>query len=353
GGQKCSAASLAICIGDAYHSARFRRQLSDAVRSIEVGPADALATTMGPLMGGPNQRLDRALRRLDPGEDWLVEPRRQVASNQWTPGVRLGVQAGGWFHTTECFGPVLGLMPARDLDEAIAIQNSTGYGLTGGLHSLDPTEVERWMDRVEVGNAYVNRTITGAIVGRQPFGGWKRSVVGPGAKAGGPNYVNQLGRWRPTDGDLDDAVWLTNAAVSDARWWAEEFAVEHDPIALYCEANIFRYRPLPAIAVRFQPDALDRELQRVLAAADVCGVPTTVSTYDEETPEAFSARLGELDVERVRVIGTVDPELRRAANEAGVHLADDPVTTDGRLELPHYLREQAVSRTLHRYGNLL
>ena len=83
----------------------------------------------------------------------------------------MGVRPGSAFHRTECFGPVLGVMAARDLDHAIELQNDTDFGLTGGIHSLDPHEISRWLERVEVGNAYVNRTITGAIVGRQPFGG--------------------------------------------------------------------------------------------------------------------------------------------------------------------------------------
>ncbi len=352
GGQKCSAASLAICVGDVYESPRFRRQLVDATRSLTVGPAVERTTDIGPLVGPPTEKLRRALEELEPGEDWLLAPRR-LGGDRWSPGIRLGVRPGSFFQQNECFGPVLGLMHARHLDEAIALQNATDYGLTGGLHSLDPVEIETWCDRVQVGNAYVNRTTTGAIVGRQPFGGWKRSVLGPGAKAGGPNYVQQFGRWRPTDGSLDEAVWLTNAAVSDARWWADEYGVERDPSDLYCEANVFRYRPLVRIAVRLQPDGLDRELRRVEAAAATCGVDVVVSDSSDESAADFAARLPTLGVDRVRVIGTVDPALRRAANDAAVHLADAPVTSDGRLELAHYLREQVVSRTLHRYGNLL
>ena len=64
-------------------------------------------------------------------------------------------------------------MRADDLDQAIELQNAVPFGLTGGLHSLDDAEIDRWLERVEVGNAYVNRHITGAIVRRQPFGGWK------------------------------------------------------------------------------------------------------------------------------------------------------------------------------------
>src|SRR5262249_38192364 len=124
---------------------------------------------------------------------------------QWTPGVKLGVRPGSPYHLTECFGPVLGVMRAADLDQAIAWQNLPAYGLTGGLHSLDPAEIAHWVEHVDVGNAYVNRHTTGAIVQRQPFGGWKRSVVGPGAKTGGPNYVGSLGRWRVV-GPVDPAT---------------------------------------------------------------------------------------------------------------------------------------------------
>lgn len=378
-GQKCSAASLAICVGQTYESSRLRRQLLDAVTSLTVGAPTDLGTDTGPLIGSPSTKLLRGLTQLDAAETWLVEPRR-VADDIWSPGVRLGVQRGSWFHHNECFGPVLGVMRAATLDEAIELQNMTAFGLTGGIHSLDPDEIERWADSVQVGNAYVNRTITGAIVRRQPFGGWKRSVVGPGAKAGGPNYVGQLGEWRPHDEARDDA-WLAAAERSDAAAWRDEFAVSHDPTGLFCESNAFRYRPLARIAVRVEtsaspaaadataaspasessgggavtaPDtALDVELRRVLAAARRCGVEAIVSTPVDESSEQFAVRLPALGVERVRVLGEVTDALRDAANEQHIHLAADPVTRDGRVELLHYLREQVVTRTLHRYGNLI
>ena len=351
-GQKCSAASLAVCVGDAYDSRRLRRQLTDAVTGLNVGPSTELATSVGPTIGEPEGKLLRALTRLDDGEEWLVEPRRLDAAT-WTPGVRLGVRGGSWFHQTECFGPVLGLMRAETLHEAIAIQNSTAYGLTGGIHTLDPTEIRRWSDTVEVGNAYINRGITGAIVRRQPFGGWKRSSVGPGLKAGGPNYVAGLGTWNPVDIGLSDDEWLAAARASDAAAWAAEFGAEHDPSGLHCESNVLRYRPLPRIALRAEADARPRDIARVRTAAGRCGVPLVESHAADETGEQFAARLDSLGVERVRVLGTCSPELRATANEAGVHIADDPVTAEGRIELLNYLREQAVTRTTHRYGNVL
>ena len=138
-GQKCSAASLAICVGDVYQSPRFRRQLVDAVESLVVGSAAAMSTTIGPTIAPVEGRLERGLTTLDEGEQWLVVPEMlDDAGSLWRPGVRVGVQPESWFHRTECFGPVLGVMRAATLDEAIEIQNSSVYGLTGGIHTLDP-----------------------------------------------------------------------------------------------------------------------------------------------------------------------------------------------------------------------
>jgi RHH-type proline utilization regulon transcriptional repressor/proline dehydrogenase/delta 1-pyrroline-5-carboxylate dehydrogenase len=354
-GQKCSAASLAICVGDVHRSPRFRRQLRDAVESLAVGESTDITTTMNGLIAPPGDALRRGLTRLDDGEEWLVEPRRIGEDDRlWSPGVRWGVQPGSWYHRTECFGPVLGVIQADDLDEAIAIQNSSAFGLTGGIHSLDPDEIDRWVDTVQVGNAYVNRGITGAIVRRQPFGGWKRSSVGPGAKAGGPNYVRQLGRWDDAGTrDDDPAAWLAAARADDERTWNEEFGIDHDPTDLFCERNTFRYRPMPSMALRMGPGVPAHHVERVRAAARCCGVPLTESSAEDESEEAFAARLPDLDVGRIRILGPVGGGLRRAANDAHVHLADDPVTAIGRVELPLYLREQAVTETTHRFGNLV
>ncbi len=355
-GQKCSAASLAITVGSVVDSPRFRRQLVDAVTSLKVGPAGDLASDLAPVIAEPTGKLARALTDLEAGETWLVEPRR-LDDGLWSPGVRLGVQPGSWFHQTECFGPVLGVMVADDLDHAIELQNGTSYGLTGGLHSLDPTEIKHWLERVEIGNAYVNRVTTGAIVQRQPFGGWKRSSVGPGAKAGGPNYVAQLGRWTDRTGrdgaDGDGPGWLATAKASDAQAWDEEFSRDHDPTGLFCEENTFRYRPLPVIVVRLEADVGDWVEPRIKSAAGRCGVPVIWSRAGDESQAQLAERLDRLETERIRLVGEAGPELRAAAADHGVHIADNAVTADGRRELLHYLREQAISRTVHRYGNII
>ena len=349
-GQKCSAASLAICVGEVYESPRFRSQLVDAVASLRVGSAAELSTVVGPVIAEPRGELHRALTRLDGQEHWLVEP-RLLAPAIWSPGVRAGVAPGSWFHQTECFGPVLGLMHARDLDEGINLQNATVFGLTGGIHTLDPAEVALWLEAVQVGNAYVNRPITGAVVQRQPFGGWKKSSVGPGAKAGGPNYVAQFGVWHDTA--RPDNEWLAQAIESDATAWAGHFSVEHDPTGLFCEANVFRYRPIERVAVRVERGVREQQIQRVLAAARRCGVPVELSRQTTEADSEFAARLPHLGAEQIRVLGTCPLEIRTAANACNVHLADNPVAGSGRIELLHYLKEQSISHTLHRYGNLI
>ena len=229
----------------------------------------------------------------------------------------------------------------------------------------------------------MNRAITGAVVQRQPFGGWKRSVVGPGAKAGGPNYVAQLGRW--TDGadpdlgqdpspriealvaalssalDESGRHRLRAAARSDAHWWRVEFDVEHDPTDLFCEANVFRYRPLPAVVVRIGPAAEPADAARVLVAAARTGSPIDLSVdpsyrgflggleHRREVTDEFALHVGVERPERVRILGGerfADGDLTVAT-----HFDASPVVANGRIELARFLREQSISRTLHRFGN--
>ncbi|MBY5164015.1 proline dehydrogenase family protein [Salsipaludibacter albus] len=401
-GQKCSAASLAILVGDVATSSRFRRQLVDATNSLTVGPADDVATDMTPTTPAPSDKLLRGLTRLEPGERWLVEPRQLDDSGHlWSPGIRDRVEPGSWFHETECFGPVLGIIAVSDLDEAIAVQNAVAFGLTGGIHSLDRDEVTRWLDGVEVGNAYVNRHITGAIVRRQPFGGWKASVVGPGAKAGGPQMVPSLGAWhddglpsrlhdvsaavdriagvlrdhaKSGDGATDhDAAWLTAATGSDAWWWAHEFGVAHDPTGLATQSNVLRYRPLPSWMVRVGAGGADVAVVRALCAAVLADVPTVVSVAeadDRDGPGVAEVVRRAVDQAGPRFTVVVEDTVaatERAGSHArvqlvgerdlgalpvGVHVEHRPLVASGRVVLPRLLREQAISHDVHRFGHV-
>ena len=332
-GQKCSAASLAIVEAAVYDEPGFLPRLAAAVRSVRVGVATDLATMMGPLVGPPSEKLLRALTTLEPGEQWLVQPQRlEEATNLWSPGVRIGVQAGSWFHRTECFGPVLGVMRAENLDHAIELQNATDFGLTGGIQSLDEHEVAYWLERVQVGNAYVNRHITGAVVQRQPFGGWKRSSIGCGPKAGGPFYVEALGTWSGG----------AHVEADFRRVWREHFAIEHDPCGLACERNVLRHRPLPSVGVYIASDADPAAVDLARLAARVAGVTA-------ETVVSPATR----SVERVRVVGTITDEQLAECHAAGIEVDRVQPVADAMVELRRWTREQSISTTRHRHGRLL
>ena len=390
GGQKCSAASLAILEAELYDDDSFLRQLRDAAASLRVGTPSELASVVTPVIRPPGTELSRGLSELEKGEEWLLEP-HMVDGNPclWSPGIRMGVQSGSWYRSTECFGPVLGLMRAFDFEDGLRLQNDSRFGLTGGLQSLDSREIRQWRERVEVGNAYINRPITGAIVQRQPFGGWKRSVAGSGAKAGGPNYVLQLARWHEEDlpragkegehselvetfcGILpESAERIRAAAASYAKWWSEEFTVSHDPSGVLGESNAFRYRRRGQILVR-SGGISPEETALVLLAAKTCGVEVLLSMGgDQDECNSLAAAANahwrlEADSElcaRLRSEGsgferirTVNPSenLRQAAHEGEIEIIDWPILANGRIELLHYLREQAVSETRHRYGNIM
>jgi RHH-type proline utilization regulon transcriptional repressor/proline dehydrogenase/delta 1-pyrroline-5-carboxylate dehydrogenase len=348
-GQKCSAASLAIVEASVHDDPRFLRRLTDAVRSLRVGRASDPVTSMGPLIRPPEGPLLDAFSHLQAGERWLLRPRALDEHGYlWSPGVKTGVAPGSPFHLTECFGPVLGVMRAADLEEATEWQNQPHYGLTAGLHALDPHEIEWWRERVEAGNLYVNRGTTGAIVRRQPFGGWKRSVVGPGAKAGGPNYVASLRRPNPA-GQAVGGQGESAYRKSLQRAW-DVMRVPEDPTGLAAEANVFRYRPLRLALICAGEGAAEGDVARARAAAAVVGV--TVEFGGEAEVQVAAKADRDSAPDKIRFLGTVSNQTRLAAVDAGRWVDASPVAADPQRELLHWVREQAVSERLHRHGNI-
>ncbi|BCM94324.1 1-pyrroline-5-carboxylate dehydrogenase [Abditibacteriota bacterium] len=347
-GQKCSAASLAIVEAEVYDSPDFRRQLRDCAASLFVGPSTDPRSVVTPTVQKPSESLLRALTTLDEGEEWLLEP-KQIGEDPclWSPGIKLGVREGSWFHRTECFGPVLGVMRASTLSYALKLQNATAFGLTAGIHSLDPRQVSQWREKVEAGNLYINRGTTGAIVRRQPFGGWKASSVGPGAKAGGPNYVWSFCTLR------DAANSPSDFQASYKYAWESHFSLAHDPSELHSESNVFRYRPCRGVVLRLESHD-QNAIERAKLAAELAGVSLTISIKTEESDADFIASLPALfaGADRLRTVEVLGDEVMRAANETGFNWIEAPFTSNGRLELRFWLREQAVSQTRHRYGQI-
>ena len=314
----------------------------------------------------------------------------------------------------ELFGPVLGVMKFRRLGEAIQMVNATGFGLTSGLESLDDREQKVWRESIRAGNLYINRPTTGAIVLRQPFGGMGKSAFGPGAKAGGPNYVATLmsfddldsepilpkfGQipessalldfWKRLDRssrlllDLADSTanqlsQLRSAILSYDRFSREEILVEHDHFQLIGQDNQRRYLPATPMRIRLHSDDRPFDIAARCAAAVASNCRATVS-HPPCVHEATIAALEKLTHEwagRIEFLEESDSELihaiengqvarlryaavdrvpetvRRSANRHQVFIADQAVSILGRSELLLYVMEQSISYDYHRYGNL-
>jgi RHH-type proline utilization regulon transcriptional repressor/proline dehydrogenase/delta 1-pyrroline-5-carboxylate dehydrogenase len=412
-GQKCSATSLLLLEQEVFDSEEFREQFSDAVTSLKVGSAWDLSSKMGPLIRPPAGELLRGLKELEHDEHWLVMP-TQVGDNPclYTPGVKWNVSPGNFTHMTELFGPVLGVMPYKRLDEAIEIVNDTGYGLTSGLESLDDREQQVWRQRIRAGNLYINRPTTGAIVLRQPFGGMGKSAFGPGTKAGGPNYVTMLSElqdnespdtpaadskpqlpvlqslWERLDSESRSLMGLPNAGIEDInkiraalshydRFAREEILVEHDHFKLVGQDNHRRYLPVSPMRIRVHAGDKAWEIVTRCAAAVASGCRATVSCGSEtsqqlidvleqltlpwagriefvdESDSELEEAIREGRAPRIRYASSdrVPESIRRAANENFVYLADAPVLASA-PELLWYVVEQSISFDYHRYGNL-
>ena len=388
-GQKCSASSLVILVGSVHKSKRFLRQLHDAVSSMHVGHANDPRTQMGPMIAAPSGKLLEGLTKLGRGEKWLLEPSQLDDSGKlWSPGIRVNVVPNSTSHLTEYFGPILSIMIAPNLEAAIALQNSVDYGLTTGIHSLDAVEIEKWLATIQAGNLYVNRGITGAIVQRQPFGGWKRSSVGPSTKAGGPNYILSLTNWESshstasaeimnksvnellaiaqlTDFSDTEMESLVRAAKSDQAALTETFSNATDPSGLDSERNVLRYRRSDCV-LRIEKTATSQETMRALSIALVLG-NLDISAFELEKnvasllkksglrvaledQAAFEQRLA-ASPRRVRLVGGAPQiDTDSAFSNCDVAIYGNELTESGRIELLPYFKEQSVTVTGHRFG---
>ena len=408
GGQKCSATSLLILEKEVYDDPHFRRQLVDAAKSYQTGSAWQFRNLMGPLITPPKGHLNRALTTLESGEEWALPPENKENNPYiYGPSIKWHVSPGSYTHNTEFFGPLLAVMRADNLSHAVDITNQTGYGLTAGLESLDKREQDYWKERIRAGNLYINRGTTGAVVYRQPFGGMGKSAIGAGVKAGGINYalqfmdkreiafpltppsrqshallqtITHLRRHLATnglDGFKEELDALYHAIKSYLYHWENEFSLEQDYFHLRGQDNLMRYRSLGHMVIRVhEADTLFDILARV-AAADITRNRITISLPPQlATPsvdfllsgkcrpclnaveietEADGELAGKIDtIQGIRYAGKdrVPPAIYAAASKEGFHVAGDPVLMDGRLELLHYMREQSLCVTYHRYGNL-
>lgn len=188
-GQKCSAASRVILHHNIHD--RLLDRLVEAVRSLKIGPPEDPRNFIGPVIDAAAHSRIVGYIALGKREGQCVLERSAPADGYFIgPAVFKDIEPHHRLASDEIFGPVLSVMKARDFEDALKIANHSSFALTGGLFSRSPVHIEKARRDFRVGNLYINRGITGAIVERQPFGGLKLSGIG--SKAGGPDYLSQF-----------------------------------------------------------------------------------------------------------------------------------------------------------------
>ena len=194
-GQKCSACSRAIVLESAHDL--FLERLVESTRTLVVGDVMDPGTDMGPVIDKNAAteirnyiEIGKKEGKLELGEPTPTELEAQTGRDYIHPHIFSGISKDDVIAQEEIFGPVLAVIKVKDFDEALEVANSTPYKLTGAVYSRKPTHLERARREFRVGNLYLNRTSTGALVGRQPFGGFGMSGVG--SKAGGKDYLLQF-----------------------------------------------------------------------------------------------------------------------------------------------------------------
>lgn len=407
-GQKCSACSLLIVHRELFHDENFKAQLVDASQSLRVGSAWHLDSFVTPLIHPPSGPLLRAIEQLEKREEWALQPRVDPENPRLvSPGIKWNVLPGSFCHTTELFGPVLSVMSVSNVEQALQLVRQTPYGLTTGVQSLDPDECADYAERVDAGNVYINHPITGAIVGRQPFGGRNASGFGPGAKAGGPNYVAQFCRIgarrqriqapslsRGPRRDVDASVsWVAPSqalidqvcSIAEALSEAErdtfrtrlhnyrkvqelEFSRMHPQDDIEGVHNLFRYQP-SRVLLLLTPKCTLLDALSSLLAARLCGAELTVLMSPEltlrpifrelkssaqvvETFASIGRHVSKYRIQRLRCPGELPNELWKLPSKHAVSITAGPADGDGYIELRRYLNEQSVCVSYHRYGNL-
>jgi RHH-type proline utilization regulon transcriptional repressor/proline dehydrogenase/delta 1-pyrroline-5-carboxylate dehydrogenase len=394
-GQKCSATSLLVLEREVYEDENFKTMLVDAASSINVGSVWELQNRLGSLVNFPAGNLKKALLSLDEEEEWVLEP-SFTDNNPYMlkPSIRWGTKRGDFCHMNELFGPVLSVMCAENLEDAIDIVNATGYGLTSGLESLDEREQKIFKEKLHAGNLYINRVTTGAIVIRQPFGGMGKSAIGSGKKAGGLNYISQfmqlsfkdkipknlyINKLKPLIEEENKIAYSLEKTVritaEFTHWLEAHFNKEHDYSNIRGESNVIRYIGVTSVLLRFEEEDILYEMLASIAAAKMVGAKVYLSIPTNPQSEALlyleekKSFLLESDdtfaledetalvqsmqsVQRIRFLKPPNILVYEAVSQHALYIATEPFIEHGRMELMHYFIEQSISESYHRYGNL-
>ncbi len=348
-GQKCSATSLLILEKEIFNDHHFKALLKDALESKIFGLPWEYDTEIGPLSVPINRKLKHVLKNTK--EDlWLVKP--SIKGNFFMkPGIIWGIKKSHYSFKNELFGPILSVICAEDLDDAINIVNSSKFGLTSGIESLDKDEVNYWKSKIQAGNLYANRSTTGAIVSRQPFGGHKASSFGFGMKAGGQNYVKQFLTLQINK----------NNNLNYAECFNKYFKEEMDVSNIRGQHNISKYIKPKIVKILIDENTTDQHINMVTLACDVISVKyelyaiKPIKLHSVKVISNWNKVLYDYNfTTKIRnLVSNISTDFLKEAHQKNIHLYDRTPNPDGKFELLNYLIEQSLSLNYHRYGNLM
>ena len=349
----------------AWRSSRRRCTTTDASgassstqsESLVVGPAHRLAAAVGPLIGPPAGKLARALTNSTAASRWLVEPRAcSTRRASGRPGFDVGVQPGSWFHRTECFGPVLGRDARRRSTRRIALQNASPSGSPAASTRSTRRRPSAGSTRVEVGNAYVNRGITGrdrAAASRSADGSARRSAGAPSRRPGRHPQVHDVSAALPRlPARMRRRTAAGGASCSGSRSTAPDCepsptcsATDRSRGSWYASGRTPPPMTCHPCAPRQRSPASRSSRSRTSWGPGAGG-------RRRGQRHALRLRLTTSGAERLRLLAPCDDGVRAACHAADIAIDETPVTHHGRVELPCWLRRRAISRTLHRHGHV-
>lgn len=343
-GQKCSAISF-LLVHESLYDENFKERLVNTINSYKVGSALDLSTTIGPVIDYKSEKFLSSYE-LEEGENFLIEPK--FLDNYFRPVVKENVARGTRGHKVEFFGPTLSVLSYSDIRDAVEIINEIDYGLTSSYYGYDTSEINYFMDHVEVGNIYINRQSTGAVVLRHPFGGLKRSSVGFGFKSGYENYLFSYLRFNPIS-RIDD---FESELVESLR----KFSLVRRTTSLNSELNFHRYLNKRRIMVR-----VDLSISQV--EIEALNILSKYFKFMITSPEPIDgiSNLVILSLEEVYLNIDSFSHLRVLSREEifsekllkiGVEVDFRALSQRADIEALSFLEEQSIAVLNHRYGNV-
>ena len=407
-GQKCSATSLLILEHEVYHDSEFREKLCDAIKSIRVGTSWDLSNLYSMRVHKSSELIRHVLSPKGNPETYLIYSKKSHTNRSFLkPTLLWNVTKDSMIYKHELFAPILGVMCAKNLKDAVKIANKTEYGLTAGLQSLDSREHDYWTENIEAGNLYINKPTTGALVGRQPFGGFKLSSFGPSIKTGGENYVTQFLKFDASylanditlpyehpflnlikvlkdnmkkDEANSDILWkhLYHSSKSYVYYYLKKYSSSSITQELAGEKNSLRYLPIGNILIQIQESDNIIPIFQMIIAALICknkvyvnfnnesklkeiqtmNSPVLKNILDKCTVSTLNIESNFELINKIDMVRLIDITLANAKcldllARKKVYVQNGLPLYEGSIELLKYLKEQTISKTTHRFGSII